>query len=264
MRLPWLGPSNLVDLPIDRSKKGIAGGTAEQVKAVSASWSYEWRLGIVDPNRFALGIGHVPMIWGKDYVPANVKIAVRRNIGKPFLIWNEPEAPSTWGQSSISPAEAAKLYGLLRILIHGVDPTSRLIVGGVYFIDLRWAAMFASEYKKLHGLLPKVEGWHVHHYADSKNYDCIEWRSSLRRYYEGIQRIFGGVAEFWITEFGSIVDYRTAERVMKEQVPWLQEQEWVTRYAWYSPTSPKMLNQGRLFDTEGGITKLGMIYRNMP
>jgi Glycosyl hydrolase catalytic core len=129
-----------------------------------------------------------------------------------------------------------------------------------------WLADFRSEYQRLYGEWPVVEGWHVHHYASLNDYDSAVWRAKLEAV-RGWMLSNGGTVELWLTEFGCLNSEAVATQVMTDQVPWLQAQSWVTRYSWYAAFAGGVGCSGctgSLFNADGSLTTLGNLYRQLP
>jgi hypothetical protein len=203
------------------------------------------------------------MIWGRDYDANAVTQYARDHPGSYWLIWNEPDY---WRQANIPATDAAQLYRTLRSLIKSADPSAKLIVGGVYNLNTSWLASFRSEYMRLYGQWPVVEGWHVHHYAGRDDYDANIWRERLAAVRDWMAAN-GGPVELWLTEFGCLNGEATAAQILEDQVWWLEEQPWLTRYAWYAAYAAGTGCPGctgSLFNGEGSLTDLGWLYRRLP
>jgi hypothetical protein len=260
-RTPTSTPGGPPEIARTSPKKGVGGGeNPEMLREIGVSWAYIW---YIAANNFNSVYQHVPMIWGKDYDAATVTQVARSHPGSYWLIWNEPDY---WQQANISPEQAAQLYRTLRPLIKSADPTAKLIVGGVFNLNVGWLTSFRSEYYRLYNEWPQVEGWHVHHYVGRTDYNTTAWRTALQAVRDWMPAN-GGVVELWLTEFGCLNSDAVAEQIMAEQVPWLEAQSWITRYAWYAvfatgPGCPSCT--GSLFGDDGTLTNLGRLYRNLP
>lgn len=255
-----LTPGGPTPTPHMSAKKGVGGEGADQLRKIGVSWAYIW---YVAQDNFNTVYEHVPMIWGRDYTATSVTRVARAHPGSYWLIWNEPDY---WQWANISPSEAAQIYRTLRPLIKGADPTAKLIVGGVFNLNVTWLNNFRNEYKALYNEWPVVEGWHVHHYVGRDNYNTVTWRDQLTTVKTWMTSI-GSTGELWLTEFGCLNSDAVAAQVMQEQVPWLEAQPWLTRYAWYAayasgPSCPGCA--GSLFNADGSLTNLGELYRQLP
>ncbi len=253
--------------PHTSAKKGVGRGwgvgTPEQLRELGVSWAYSWGL---SPKAFNDIYEHVPMVWGANYNPDALERIATEHPGSYWLIWNEPDY---WQQANITPTQAAQIYRDLRPIIKRADPTAKLIVGGMAYIDMGWARLFRAEYYNLYREWPVVEGWHAHLYMGWADYDTNSWRSKISNVRNWMINN-GGIVEFWLTEFGCLNSEDTAAQIMREQVPWLESQGWIKRYAWYAtyangPGCPDC--EGTLLypDWAGnGLTDLGLLYRGMP
>jgi hypothetical protein len=232
------------------NRKGLAGGTPEQIGAVGAVSSYIW---FPAKDRERLSYQHVPMV--KNAMPS--LDAVTKLADCPYwLFFNEPNFYS--GDGYLRPADAAKLYHDASMLIRSVRPDARFIVGGLFWPqNLTWLEMFREAYAVAYGSYPVVHGWHVHNYAEVDKYTQQQWRDLLLPMQRWIANLGG---EFWLSEFGCLQSDAVAKRVMVEQCPWLEAQPWVTRYFWW--TSYSAVRKGSLFTTETGTqrTELGALY----
>jgi hypothetical protein len=249
------------NVPHTSAKKGSAGeGSTASMSQTGIGWGYTWGLSSANFNST---YQHVPMIWGKDYDPATVTQIAQAHPGSYWLIWHEPDY---WQQANLTATQAAQTYRALRPLILGADPTAKLIVGGVLQLNTAWLTQFRSEYNRLYGEWPVVEGWSGHYYAGTADYSTTTWRTSVQAMRDWMLAN-GGLVQFWLTEFGCLNSDAVASQIMSEQVPWLEAQPWVTRYAWYGAFAsgagcPNCT--GSLFNADGTLTDLGRTYRVLP
>lgn len=231
------------------TKRGLAGGTQEQILACGAASSYIWYYA---KDRLRQGYEHVPMMMRN--LPS--EDALRKLIDCQYwLVFNEPDFYN--GPGYLKPVDAARLYHKLRTMVKAVRPDAKFIVGGTFWPNnLRWLDDFRRAYYDTHYAFPPVEGWHVHNYAEVSKYTQQQWRDLLTP----IRNWLPVGAEFWLTEFGCLQSDAIGERVMREQIPWLEAQSWVTRYFWY--TSFDAARQGSLFmgDDSVQMTALGKLY----
>lgn len=250
-----------VATPHTSAKKGAAGtNTSDQMRYLGISWGYTWGL---SPNNWNTVYEHVPMIWGKDYDAAVVTQLARAHPGSYWLIWNEPDY---WQQANITPTQAAQIYRVLRPLIKSADPSAKLVVGGVANLDVAWLEQFRNEYFRLYAEWPVVEGWSVHYYVAGDAYNASFWREPLLAIRDWMISN-GGQVELWLSEFGCLSSEATAKQLMADQIPWLESQTWLTRYAWYAvnatgPGCPSCT--GSLLNTDGSLTDLGLTFRALP
>jgi hypothetical protein len=236
------------------TKKGLAGGYPAQIAAVGASWSYIW---YPARDRFHGSFEHVPMIK-TGFDAATVRSIAVAHPASYWLFFNEPDFYG--GDGYLKPLDAAKVYHDATAIIGSVAPAARFIVGGLFWPNnLPWLDQFREAYAATYGALPNVHGWHVHAYAEAQKYTTQQWRDTLTPLKGWVAAKTPG-AEVWVTEFGCLQSDEVGKRVMQEQIPWLEAQTWITRYAWY--TSYSSSRQGSLFAGDASTVKtaLGNLY----
>jgi len=202
------------------------------------------------------------MVTGPNVDSDWITLVARSHPGSYWLVWNEPDNAT---QSDLTPAAAAQHYRALRPLIKAADPTAKLIVGGVMDLNVSWLQGFVDSYRTQYGVNPVVEGWHVHFYRQSWQYNPVTWQDQVRGISRWVDYIGGG--EIWLTEFGSLWDDATAMSIMVDQVAWLDAQPWIARYAWFADHAdvPACLGcKGSLLNSDGSLTSLGQAYRLLP
>jgi len=224
-------------------------GFLQKYRSLGLSWLYNW--GIGKPGWIDSTIQYSPMVWGKgtgangsytatDLAP--IKSFAAQYPGSYWLIWNEPDLDS---QSNIRAVSAAALYKPLRDSILQSDPSAKFIVGNVAYMDSAWIDAFRTEYKRINGSFPEVNGWGMHHYAGG-DYNSTNWRNTMQNIRNWLVNIGQGSKEFWLTEFGSLQSNATGLQIMKDQLEWIESQTWITRYAWYWMATESKF-QGNLF-----------------
>jgi hypothetical protein len=63
---------------------------------------------------------------------------------KVFEIWNEPDIPIFW-EPAPNLTEYAEMYLFTRAAIHAVDPTAKVIIGGLVYASISLPALYAAE-----------------------------------------------------------------------------------------------------------------------
>ncbi len=260
-------------------KKGVGlgwgVGTEEQIKAIGASWAYDWGPGNWNLTRLKeTSYEWVPMFHNTSSTSeakiASIAVFRKENdLGHYWLIFNEPDFIH---QDNITPEEGAKRYKELREQIKKYDLEAKLIVGGVFYTgtvsggaDMGWLRSFRGEYYNLYKEWPVVEGWHVHLYKGWSDYNKQIWQNTLKAVRDWMT-YNGGIKELWLTEFGSLNSEATARQIMEDQVPWLEQQSWLTRYAWFATyaNGPGCSGcTGSLLNPDfacGGLNDLGKLY----
>ena len=241
-------------------KKGTGSiylATPELVRALGLSWGYNWN--ISGEKYFqTTHYEHVPMLHAEDLnnIPEIQRLA-RAFPGRYWLFFNEPDY---YRQDNLAPNHAAEVYYRLRKALKEADPTAKCIVGGVLWPQADWMTGFREEYRKRYGAYPEVEGWHVHHYVDPANYNPTEWRR-VPEFWRNWMNNNGGPRELWLTEFGCLTSDSVGMQIMQDQIPWLESQPWITRYAWFNYyIEPTHWFKGTLTLPGGKLSALGQLY----
>jgi hypothetical protein len=239
-------------------KKGAGGpgDVVDSMRTLGAKWGYSWGY----EDWWNPVYEYVPMIWGAVYDAATVASVARNHPGSYWLIWNEPNLA---GQADFAPQVGAQIYKALRATIKNADPSAKLIVGGVAYLNYYWLWDWWYAYQSLWGESPVVEGWAGHHYA-TRAYNSADWRSALLTFRDNLPP---GGSEFWLTEWGSLESETVALQVMAEQTAWLEAQSWVSRYAWYAIVANGAGCEwcaGTLVNADGSLTELGTLYARLP
>lgn len=254
------------------SKKGVgnSGASMDQLNGLGASWGYSWGLKSFLFDNLS-NYTYVPMVWG--VVDSNNTVEINQiaaaHPGIFWLIWNEPDRSD---QANISAEQAAQLYCNVRKKIKMADPAAKLIVGGVANLNISWLQTFRETYKsqvvctglgETGNVFPTVEGWHVHYYIGiHETYNSANWRSALTGF-KNWMTSNGGIKDTWLTEFGCLdcwtpVGTALMKQLMLDQVPWLESQTWIKRYAWFATiSSPSMTGD---LVSGAGLSDLGQYY----
>ena len=102
-------------------------------------------------RRFGVGGTFWKNTPGVPYLPVKV-----------FEIWNEPDIPIFW-EPTPNLAEYAALYLYTRAAIHAVDPTAKVIIGGLVYASTSLPALYAAQ-PSLRG---NTDGVAIHPYRGS-------------------------------------------------------------------------------------------------
>lgn len=258
-----------------RAPGARAGGTAEEnlpkVKALNVSWNYSWGPTLVKEQPSE--VEFVPMIWGAgredrfhDQINT-VQAYVDAGKVKRILAFNEPDKKE---QSNMPYMRAIELWPAFEALgiplaspacanPEGVnDPSTQGVPG-------TWIRDFMREADK-RGY--RVDYIAAHWYGGT---NAEAFKAKMRRIYEKY-----GKRPLLITEFapadwktgGDIKQHRhTPAKVlafMKEVLPWIEAQDWILGYAWFSfdIDSPQGTSSA-LFDQEDNLTACGRYYRSI-
>lgn len=252
------------------------GGTVVEnmpkVKALNPSWNYSWgaELAREQPGL----IEFVPMVWGGSSVEAlekrlaaDVVPAMKSGKIKRLLGFNEPDKEA---QSNMPYTKALELWPTLEKLgIPLCSPACANPEGvnddSVQGVPGTWMRDFMKEADK-RGY--RVDYIGVHWYGGT---DAAGFRGKMKRIYEKY-----GKRPLLITEFAP-ADWKTGGDIkkhkhkpesvlkfMKEVLPWMEEQDWIAGYSWFSFNidSPQGTSSA-LFDKEGNLTACGKFYSSV-
>jgi hypothetical protein len=186
-----------------------------------------------------------------------------------LLSFNEPDGTTGSGGSSIKPEDAARAY------IDYVVPFSKGSKGG-----RNWKISHPSTTGSPNGL-EWLRSFNESCYEiDSENgcptdFVSVHWYGA----FDGLAGWLGTLNEFynvnstrdqnvtlWVTELGlPQQDADATVAMMKQTLPYLDNLDFVERYAWFGAFRPKDANQWTgdgvaLFDNNGGLTELGSLY----
>lgn len=259
-----------------REKGAKQGGTAAEnlpkVKALNPSWNYSWGTARV-PEQPGL-IEFVPMTWSgqnkdklREKLKADVLPQIKSGKAKRLLGFNEPDKED---QANMPYMQAIELWPELEKLgiplcspacanPEGIKDASAQGVPGTWMRD------FMKEADK-RGYRVDYIGVHWYGGANPK-----EFKAKMQRIHE-----LYGKRPLLITEFAP-ADWNTGGDIkknrhkpeavlafMKEVLPWMEEQDWIAGYAWFSfeIDSPQGTSSA-LFDKSGNLTPLGKFYASV-
>jgi polysaccharide biosynthesis protein PslG len=150
----------------------------DAIAGALAAHGLQW-LPIIDYSvswaRSIPGHDHSPPASAADYAAYAAALAARYGRGGAFWraypeltpepvasfeIWNEPDNPSFWNPGP-NPAGYARLYEAARNAIRTVDPSARVIVGGLTHPETFLPAMLLAE----PGLRAQIDGVGIHPYG---------------------------------------------------------------------------------------------------
>jgi hypothetical protein len=252
-------------------EKGSAEGNLPRLKKVNPYWSYSWgwdQVANQPPN-----VEFVPMAWGawsvdglgkglqKSVVPYIESGKVKR-----FFGFNEPDKRE---QANMSYQNALKYWPQLESLNvplcspacanpEGINDNSVQGVRGTWMKDFMEEADrrgYRVDYTGVHW----YGGTHVQHFKEK-----------MRRIYEKYGRRPILITEFapadW--EARNLAQNRHKSHMvlafMKEVLPWLERQDWVAGYAWFSfGINEAIGHTSALYDKNGDLTACGRYYQSI-
>lgn len=257
--------------PVRSGKKGIAGpggcvdapGLGTLLDRLGAGWFHSWHY--CQGSALYWGTGrYVPMIRA-THNPTRTQIETictqRGYVGGYWLIGNEPDNES---QDDLTPQAAAEVYGTYIRLIRDVDPTAKIIVGGLQYPEATWATAFRTAWLARWGtvLESEIHGWQVHAYALPNSGESVD--QAIARIETKLLQFRGAISgELWVTEFGNYASTQAGLHVLQIMTEWLEQN--VDRYAWFYAGEPAGQWAGAsLIYPWGTVTTLGQWYARVP
>ncbi|KAH7242120.1 hypothetical protein BKA59DRAFT_480081 [Fusarium tricinctum] len=227
------------------------------------AWYYTWSLW--PSAQIGDSLPFVPLIHGLDDA-SDSELGKRLNSlpdsSTHLLTFNEPDGETDTGGSSISAKEAAAAY--MKHIVPLRDSKRKWsishpsVTGSPRGLD--WLRDFnESCYDIDDGGCP-TDFVAVHWYGDAVGLE--NWLGSLREFYNET----APDAPFWITEMAlPKEDEEATFTMMNETLPSLDDNKEVQAYAWFGAFRTNDANEwtGKsvsLFDSDGGLTKLGAEY----
>ncbi len=252
-------------------KPGSARENLPRVKKVNPYWSYSWGWDQVagQPSK----VEFIPMAWGawssdglRKGLQTGVVPHIRSGKVKRFLGFNEPDKSN---QANMSYKAALKYWPILETLKvplcspacanpEGVNDDTVQGVRGTWMRD------FMTEADRLDY---RVDYTGVHWYGGTH---VADFKAKMRRIYEKY-----GKRPILITEFApadweakTLAQNRHKPHLvlafMKEVLPWLERQDWVAGYAWYSFEHNQAVGHtSSFFDRNGNLTACGRYYQSI-
>jgi len=292
-RIAELAPGSQQDLSLDTEplpaslrlpgKKGICftlrgkgdkGGwdkNVPKIKATRSYWNYSWGSNRVDAQPEDMEF--IPMTWGawgmdgfaktlsKDVVPQ-----IQPGQAKRLLGFNEPDKKE---QANMPYTEALKYWPLLEKL--GIPLCSPACANPLSDVDdstqgVRgtWMRDFMREADKRKYRMDYIG---VHWYGGTSP---RSFKERMIEVYEAYGRRPLLISEFAVADWGAktvSANSHSREAVlafMKEVLPWMEKQNWIAGYAWFSFGIEEAVGtSSTLFDREGNLTALGRFYQSV-
>jgi hypothetical protein len=227
------------------------------------AWYYTWSLW--PSGQIGDSLPFVPLIHGLDDASDSELTKRLNNLpdsSTHLLTFNEPDGETDTGGSSISAKEAAAAYmkhiAPLRDSKRKWSISHPSVTGSPRGLD--WLRDFnESCYDIDDGGCP-TDFVAVHWYGDAAGLE--NWLGSLREFYNET----APDAPFWITEMAlPQADEEATFTMMNETLPSLDDNKEIQAYAWFGAFRTNDANEwtGKsvsLFDSDGGLTKLGAEY----
>jgi hypothetical protein len=233
------------------------------------SWYFTWSPvpapSYIFPDDAKSKIEFVPALPGIDNLDDNIE-ALRRvpDSSKHLFTFNEPDGTTSSGGSNISPEDAAKAYIEKVVPLRERFQISHPSVTGSSR-GLDWLNDFNSscwDIDSKNGC--PADFVTAHWYGDFAG--LASWLGQLSGWYNQSGSGIDGAVRIWVSELGlpqASQDMTFA--MMNQSLPYLDELEYVEKYAWFGVFRPKEANEWTgdgvaLFQNDGGLSELGAYY----
>ncbi|QPC76310.1 hypothetical protein HYE68_007062 [Fusarium pseudograminearum] len=227
------------------------------------AWYYTWSLW--PSQQIGNSLPFLPLIHGLDDA-SDSELQNRLNnlpdSSTHLLTFNEPDGETDTGGSGISPKDAAKAY--MKNIVPLRDTKREWSISHPSVTGsprgLEWLRDFNESCYDIDDKGCPTDFIAVHWYGDAVGLD--NWLNSLRDFYNET----APDAPFWITEMAlPKEDEEATFAMMNETLPNLDKRKDVEAYAWVGAFRKNDANEwtGKnvaLFDSDGGLTKLGAEY----
>jgi hypothetical protein len=253
---------------------------AERMTALNVSWNYTWNSNLVAEQ--PAGVEFMPMIHGRRWftgtdfageLPGRLGESVGPHIKsgriKRLLGPNEPDRDK---HGDMTVEETLAIWPAMEALGVPLCSPSCANTEGTEATDEanqgtggNWMPAFMAEADR-RGLRIDYIGTHGYPGPNAEAF-----KIKLRRIYEKYGRRPLLITEFAVADWntgGDIAKHRYTQAqvltFMKELLPWMERQDWIAGYAWFSfgPNSPHGMSSA-LFDADNKLNALGRYYRSV-
>ncbi|KAI3325434.1 glycoside hydrolase family 128 protein [Xylariaceae sp. AK1471] len=232
-------------------------------------WYYTWSPVPAPSDIFPHGaesmIEFVPALPGIDNLDNDIDALGRvPDSSKHLFAFNEPDGTTASGGSSISPDDAAKAYIEKIVPLRNRFQISHPSVTGSPR-GLEWLNDFNSscwDIDSKNGC--PADFVTAHWYGDFAG--LASWLGQLSGWYNQSGSGIDGNVRIWVSELGlPQADQNTTFAMMNQSLPYLDQLEYVEKYAWFGVFRPKEANEWTgdglaLFQNDGGLSELGAYY----
>lgn len=243
--------------------KGIGlTGSCSAVEKLGVNWYYAWHW-----RPPCSSAGFVPMLRDIGCM-AELDQAVGFARASGWLMgFNEPDKPEPYGHLT-TPEEGAVAWRAIERQAVGI----RLVSPVPSQDDFNWLWRMVAAYESFYGEKPRFDAIGVHWYnwqnpssvQPAKDYLLRVRREALAHGYD---------VPLWLTEFAGHVGRPDPagghQKLMEEFIPWMREQSWIGRYAWFAsrvrPMEPwcAYCQYCSLTYEDGTLTPIGITYRGI-
>ena len=252
-------------------EEGSAQENLPRLKKVNPYWSYSW--GWYQVGGQPSKVECVPLAWGawstgglRKGLQEKVVPHIKSGKVKRFLGFNEPDKKE---QANMPYRAALKYWPILESLnvplcSPGCANPEGLNVGTVQGVNSSWMIDFMREADRL-GY--RVDYVGVHWYGGT---DAADFKAKMRRIYEKYGRRPLMITEFAPADWQAKIHSKNRMKApavlafMKEVLPWMEKQDWIAGYAWFSfePNEPHG-HTSSLFKQNGDLSALGRFYQSV-
>lgn len=232
------------------------------------SWAYNY-YSVPNPD-INPALAYIPMLWSSaddltSVFEANVKTSVAEYGADALLGFNEPDECYNSGQACMNVSEAVTAW---KTYIEPLAGYEDILLGAPAVTNggtgLPWLSQFLGNCTDC-----TVDFVPIHWY--SSVYAFQYFQSYVNESHQAA--LAGGVpgGKIWVTEFGMDSEYGTdsqyynntlIEEFIMEAVSWLDEQDYVERYAWFGDYEATSSFSG-LANYEGtGLSANGVLFNN--
>ncbi|KAK4053983.1 hypothetical protein OIO90_003628 [Microbotryomycetes sp. JL221] len=232
-------------------KKGVGYNDADYTKQLKLSWGYNWDK---SPQNLAEGVEFVPMLRLKswDENASGWQENVRKSIAKgatAILGFNEPDLAE---QAHMTIEQAVKVWREEIEPIGKEFPDVKLIspavTNGGAPMGVRWLKSFVDACAGC-----RIDGVALHWYDSASN--TAYFFKHFEEAYKELQK------PLWITEFMGLGSPDEQADFLRTVVPWLEQQQFVERYAAFACFSDNPI--ANFIDKDGKANALGKLYSEL-
>ncbi|GAP88567.2 putative glycoside hydrolase family 128 protein [Rosellinia necatrix] len=229
-------------------------------------WYFTWSpIQAPFPDGAKSQVEFVPTLPSIDNLDDNINALDRvPDSSKHLFTFNEPDGTTDSGGSSISPDDAAKAYIEKIVPLRDRFQISHPSVTGSPR-GLDWLDDFNSSCWDIdsdNGC--PTDFVTAHWYGEFAG--LSSWLDQLVQWYNRSGSGIGQDVRVWLKEFGlPQADQDTTFSMMNESLPYLDQLEYVEKYAWFGAFRPEEANSWTgdglaLFQDDGGLNELGSYY----
>ncbi|ORY54468.1 glycosyl hydrolase catalytic core-domain-containing protein [Leucosporidium creatinivorum] len=235
-----------IDVGVSTPKKGVGYNNASYTDDLAITWAYNWNS---QTDALQAGIEYIPMLWGEKQVDGwSDNAAAAISAGASYVLgFNEPDMAE---QANLSPSAAVTLWNAnMQSLGTSAKLVSPAVTNGVGTDDaplgVPWLQKFISLCTDC-----QIDAVALHWYDTADN--TAYFKSYFEESYKTLQK------PIWITEFMGIGDADAQKTFIEEVVPWLEDQDYIQRYAAFGDFADNPIAN---FVTEAGVLlPLGQAY----